>query len=124
MATFRAARVHILCGSSWKQGLARDSAWRAPCQNLGPRIEHRVVCPFGLRDAPSGAMSVRALSSDPALRGKRVDAMVTVWHFKNAGSRSSALIRIYRFLWEQLRAVGSSIVDMVHVPSSQFVLED
>ena len=70
------------------------------------------------------AMSVRAVSSDPALRGKRVDAMVTVWHFKNAGSRSSALIRIYRFLWEQLRAVGSSIVDMVHVPSSQFVLED
>jgi RNase P/RNase MRP subunit p29 len=73
------------------------------------------------------AMAVRAASSDPSMRGRRfrvrVDAMVTVWYFRNSGGRSSLLNKIYRFLWEQLRAVGSSIVEMVHVPGSQFVIE-
>ena len=73
------------------------------------------------------AMAFRAASSDPSMRGRRfrvrVDAMVTVWYFRNSGGRSGLLNRIYRFLWEQLRAVGSSIVEMVHVPGSQFVIE-
>ena len=73
------------------------------------------------------AMSVRAASSDPRMRNKRfrvrVDAMVTVWYFKNSGGRSSLLNKLFRFLWEQLRAVGSTIVDMVHVPGTTFVAE-
>ena len=73
------------------------------------------------------AMSFRAASTRPELRGKRfrvrVDAMVTVWYFKNHGGRSPLLNRIFRFLWEQLRAVGSTIVDMVHVAGAQFVAE-
>ena len=73
------------------------------------------------------AMAFRAASSDPSLRGRRfrvrVDAMVTVWYFRNSGGRSSLLNKIYRFLWAQLRAVGSSIVEMVHVPGAQFVIE-
>ena len=48
------------------------------------------------------AMAFRAASSDPSLRGRRfrvrVDAMVTVWHFRNSGGRSSLLNKIYRFL--------------------------
>jgi hypothetical protein len=73
------------------------------------------------------AMAVQAASSDPSLRGRRfrvrVDAMVTVWYFRNSGGRSGLLNKIFRFLWEQLRAVGSTIVDMVHVPGAQFVIE-
>jgi len=73
------------------------------------------------------AMSFRAASTRPEMRGKRfrvrVDAMVTVWYFKNYGGRSPLLNRIFRFLWEQLRAVGSTIVDMVHVAGTQFVSE-
>jgi hypothetical protein len=73
------------------------------------------------------AMAFRAAASNPAFRGKRfrvrVDAMVTVWYFKNYGGRSALLNKIFRFLWEQLRAVGSTIVDMVHTPGSQFVIE-
>jgi len=42
---------------------------------------------------------------------------------RNSGGRSNLLNKIYRFLWEQLRAVGSSIVEMVHVPGAQFVIE-
>ena len=73
------------------------------------------------------AMSFRAASSDPRMRNKRfrvrVDAMVTVWYFKNSGGRSALLNKVFRFLWEQLRAVGSTIVDMVHVPGTTFVTE-
>ena len=73
------------------------------------------------------AMSFRAASTDPRMHNKRfrvrVDAMVTVWYFKNSGGRSSLLNKVFRFLWEQLRAVGSTIVDMVHVPGTQFVSE-
>ncbi len=73
------------------------------------------------------AMSVRAASSDPRMRNKRfrvrVDAMVTVWYFKNSGGRSGLLNKLFRFLWELLRAVGSTIVDMVHVPCTTFVAE-
>ena len=73
------------------------------------------------------AMSFRAASTDARMRNKRfrvrVDAMVTVWYFKNSGGRSILLNKVLRFLWEQLRAVGSTIVDMVHVPGSTFVSE-
>ncbi len=69
------------------------------------------------------AMSFRAASTRPEMRDKRfrvrADAMVTVWYFRNSGGRSPLLNRILRFLWAQLRAADSTIVDMVHVAGSQ-----
>ena len=47
VATFRAARVNILCGSSWKQGLTRDSARRAPLSESGP--SPRAPCGLSLQ---------------------------------------------------------------------------
>jgi hypothetical protein len=49
--------------------------------------------------------------------------MVTVHYFNNSGGRSPLMNRLYRLLWAQLRALGSTIVEMVHVPGVQFVAE-
>ena len=74
------------------------------------------------------AMSFRAASTRPEMRGKRfrlpADAMVTVWYFRNSGGRSPLLNRILRFLWAQLRSADGTIVDMVHVAGSRLMQSD
>jgi hypothetical protein len=73
------------------------------------------------------AMAFRAAAVRTDMRGKRfrvrVDATVTVSYFRNSGGRSPLMNRLYRLLWTQLRALGSTIVEMVHVPGVQFVAE-
>lgn len=73
------------------------------------------------------AMAFGAAAGSTDMRGKRfrvrVDAMVTAHYFNNSGGRSPLMNRLYRLLWAQLRALGSTIVEMVHVPGVQFVAE-
>ena len=72
-------------------------------------------------------MAIRDMAADDSYRGRRfrvrVDALASVFYWRNSGGRSKQLTRLLRFVLAQCRAAGVQIVDMVHVSGVRFVEE-
>ena len=72
-------------------------------------------------------MAIRDMAAADSYRGRRfrvrVDALASVFYWKNSGGRSKQLTRLLRFVLAKYRAAGFQIVDMVHVPGVRFVEE-
>jgi hypothetical protein len=72
-------------------------------------------------------MTMREMAASPEYRGRRfrvrVDAISTVYYWRNHGGRSQQLTPLLRFVLAQCRAAGVQIVDVALVSGVRFVDE-